>query len=201
MIPGNEEVTDWKLLIENARNGCDESLGKIADQVRRYLKTVAANGIAPGLQAKFSASDVVQISMIEALEGIANFRGSTQAEMQQWLKQIVIHNLTDEAKRYTRTRSRDVRREVPADKVALANGKATNETPSWHARLRETEGQMLQAIEALPPRQQFVVKARFRDGLDYPEIAQQLKVSEAATRQLWSRAAETLRGILGKPET
>lgn len=200
MIHALEKTTDWKSLIDDARDGCDDSLGEIADHVHRYLMAVAGSGLAAGLQAKFSASDVVQISMIEAQEDISNFRGSTEAEIQSWLKQIVVHNLSDESKRYTRARSRDVRREVPFENVALAARKPSVETPSWHVSRRETDAELLRAIDDLPPRQRFVVKARFREGLEYPEIARQLDVSEPAARQLWTRAADKLRASIGHAE-
>lgn len=194
------DATDWNTLIDNARNGCDTSLGKIADSVHGYLLTVAANGLATKLQPKFSASDVVQISLIEAQEGIEKFRGSTQAEILSWLKKIVIHNLTDEAKRYTRTRSREVSREIPIDSaIVTESNPAKPKTPSVIMSRHESDVQLTQAVNQLPPRQRFVVTARFRDGLGYPEIAQNLQVTEAAARQLWSRAAVKLRYLLEQP--
>ena len=185
----------WKDLIKNAKQGCDESISVIATQMRGYLKSIADNGIAAGLQSKISSSDVVQISLMEAQEGIANFRGSSEAELKKWLKRIVMHNMTDEAKRFTRARSRDVSREKRVDVGALPPGKG-EKSPSWYASSAETKQQILNAIEFLPTKQRRVVQARFRDGLDYPEIAKELEVSEANARQLWSRAAEKLRRML-----
>ena len=185
----------WKDLIENAKQGCDESISVIATQMRGYLKSIADKGIASGLQSKISSSDVVQISLIEAQAGIANFRGSSEAELKKWLKRIVMHNMTDEAKRFRRAQSRDVSREKQVDVGALPQGKG-EKTPSWHASSAETKQQILNAIDFLPTKQRRVVQARFRDGLDYPEIAKELDVSEAAARQLWSRAAEKLRRML-----
>lgn len=200
MLHTLETATDWNTLIDDARNGCDQSLGEIAAHVHRYLMTIAGSGLGAGLQSKFSASDVVQISMMEAQEDIASFGGSTEAEMRCWLKRIVVRNLADEAKRYTRAQSRDVRREVRVDGTGLASVGSCDETPSWHVSRQETDLELLRAIDALPPRQRFVVKARFREGLEYPEIARQLHISEPAARQLWTRAADKLRALIGQTE-
>ena len=56
----------WEDLINAARNGCDESLAMIVQQLRDYLLLVARGGIGDQVRSKFSGSDVVQMSLIDA---------------------------------------------------------------------------------------------------------------------------------------
>ena len=197
MLKTTEETQDWPALIIAAREGCNVALGQIAAHVRDYLLLIANSGLGTRLQSKFDASDVVQYSMLDAQRGIANFQGSSEAEIRQWLKKIVIHNLTDEARKYTHTGSRNVHREVSIHSPSVALQPSYDETPSWHFRRQELDLKLMHAVQRLPWRQRFVVEARHRFGYSYSQIASQLRISEGATRKLWSRAAKQLRIWLG----
>jgi sigma-70-like protein len=50
--------------------------------------------------AKFDASDVVQQTLLEAVKAFPQFRGSTEAELTAWLRQILAHALAHEIRRY-----------------------------------------------------------------------------------------------------
>ena len=193
----NPLVNDWSQLIDDARNGCDEALGEILQRVRDYLLFVAGNEIGDPLRAKFGASDIVQFSMLEAQETIDRFRGDSESELRQWLKQIVVHNLTDEARRFTATQARSVKREVPLESSHSTLANDSLETPSFVMRRDEQDQELMQAVISLPTLQRQVVEGRHRDGLSYPQIANRLSISESYARQIWSRALQQLRSTLG----
>jgi RNA polymerase sigma-70 factor (subfamily 1) len=190
----------WNALIDRARSGCDIALGEIFESVHSYLTLVAESRIGSRVRSKFGASDVIQRSMLEAQDSIEDFRGTSKVEFRLWLKRIVINNLTDEARRYTHTRSRCIEREVSGDELASQTCHSHLETPSWHLRRREFDRQLWHAVSKLPNRQRYVIEARHRHGCDYSEIASQLEISEAGARKLWSRAAQQLRSVLEQPQ-
>ena len=64
------------------------------------------------------------------------------------------------------------------------------------ARLGEDGEEAAQALAALPEEQRQAIEARVVEGLDYEEIAGQLRCSQAVVRQRVSRGLNTLRARL-----
>ncbi len=190
---GHQQANSWNAKIVAARNGCDESLAWIVQHLRDYLVLVARGQIGEQVRSKFSGSDVVQMSLIEASKSISQFKGSTEAEIRAWMKGIVLHNLTDESKRYTRTKSRAINRERSMDQVAFALPDEIGETPSVMLRRKESDTQLRRLIERLPPQQRRAVEGRHRFGFTYAEIARQLGISENAVRSAYSLGKMKLR--------
>lgn len=193
-------LQDWPQLVEAARCGCDEALGEIITRLRGYLLLIANGQISGSLQAKFGASDIVQNSLLDAYAGIDEFNGTTEAEMRAWLKRIVLHNFIDEQRRYTQTQSRSLQREQPME--TLANPLIAGLSDGGSKVMRQTEDlqRLTQALQRLPARQQRVVEARRRFGYSYQQIADQLDITEAAARKLWSRAIKHLKEYLAEED-
>jgi RNA polymerase sigma factor (sigma-70 family) len=64
------------------------------------------------------------------------------------------------------------------------------------ARLSEGGEETAQALAALPEEQRLAIEARVVEGLDYGEIAGELRCSQAVVRQRVSRGLSTLRARL-----
>ena len=191
---------DWPQLVKAARNGCEEALGEIITRLQGYLLLVANGQIRDNLQAKFGASDIVQNSLLDAHAGIDEFNGTTEAEMRAWLKRIVLHNFIDEKRRYTNTQSRSLELERPLETMATPLSTGISEGGSKVMRHAEDLQQLTQALHRLPPRQQRVVEGRRRFGYSYQQIADQLGISEAAVRKLWSTAIKQLKTYYAKED-
>ena len=185
----------WPELILAAREGCNEALGEISTRVRSYLLLVAHDHFQQGLRAKFGASDIVQMSLMEAYEGFDQFKGVSEHELRAWVKRIVINNLIDQSQRFTLTQSRDNNREVSlAACVTPTDGSQL--TASTLMRRQEDDLELKQAVAKLSNKQQRVVELKHRFGYSYAEIAEQLHSSEPAVRMLWSRAVCQLKNLL-----
>jgi len=185
----------WPELIRDAREGCNEALGEISLRVRKYLLLVAQDHLHQGVKAKFGASDIVQLSLMEACEDFGKFRGQSEQEVRAWIRKIVIHNLIDQSQRFTGTQSRDNKREVSlAACVTAIDGSQLS--ASTLMRRREEDVELRQALAKLPVKQQRVVELKHRFGYSYAEIADQLQASEPAVRMLWSRAICQLKNLL-----
>jgi len=185
----------WDELIQQAKVGDDSALVQIVKQFETYLLMVAKTRIGNSIQAKFGASDIVQISLLEARQSITHFNGNSKGEMRQWLKRIVVNNLLDQSKQFTGTRKRSLERE---NSTGLLDFQSGQDTPSVMIRREESDAELRQLVEELPERQRFVVEARHRFGMSYAEIAKQIGTSESNARQLWSRAAKQLRDGLSE---
>lgn len=191
----------WAALIESARNGCDEALAHIINQFREYLLLVADREIGMQVQAKFDASDVVQISLVEAMSAIDQFKGSSEDEIRGWLTSIVMHNLQDESRRYTKTIARSVDRENAASGILDTVEDGLGETPSAVISNSEQDQRLRLLIEQLPTQQQNVLECRHKFGMSYTRIAAKLQISEEVARKSWSRATAQLRQWLKEEDS
>ena len=77
-----------------------------------WLKTLARLEIDSRFQGKFSASDAVQQTLLEAWKDWDEFRGTEEPQRLAWLRQILAHQLAHLARHYAGTQKRDVSREV-----------------------------------------------------------------------------------------
>src|SRR6266436_4747442 len=77
---------------------------------RDYLRLLARLQLDPRLQGKLDPSDVVQQTLVQALQGLHQFRGRREAEMAAWLRQILARHLANSGRDQGRAR-RDVGRE------------------------------------------------------------------------------------------
>ena len=186
-----ERFKSWNELIEKAKVGCDESLAQVLGHFESYLLMVAKSRIGSLVQAKFGASDIVQMSMMEVSESIEQFHGSSEVEIRAWLRRIVLNNLLDESKQFTKTQKRAVGRERSLTFAGIQQSKQG--TPSEMIRRRETDSELKRLVDDLPDNQKRVIEGRHRFGLTHAQIGEQMGISEANARQLWSRAAKQLR--------
>src|SRR5262249_59344683 len=80
------------------------------EHFREYLRVLARLQIDPRLRPKLDPSDVVQETLLKAHERRDQFRGTTNAELAAWLRQILANQLAEALRHYTR-QARDVSRE------------------------------------------------------------------------------------------
>ena len=191
--------TLWSSLLESARDGCDDSLGQILENVQCYLTLCAERNIGPRLRSKFGPSDIVQITMMEAQQSFDSFAGNTEAEMRSWLKRIVMNNLTDESRRFTQTRCRNVNRE---QSIAETNSGMAADTSTSSSILckQEQDERLASAIARLPLRLQQIVEARHRFGFSFRQISDQLAVTEWTARREYNVATNQLRCWLAESD-
>src|SRR5262249_15133212 len=106
-------------LLDALRGGSAEAQGEILQRYQPWLRLLARLQLNQRFQGKFDASDVVQLTMLEAFRAFGQFRGSTEAELTAWLRQILAHVLAHEMRRYHGTAQRDVSREVSLEQALL----------------------------------------------------------------------------------
>jgi RNA polymerase sigma-70 factor, ECF subfamily len=188
------EQCDWPDLLDAARADIDEALNEVFRRLSAYCRMVAASDLGADLVAKVSASDIAQTSLMEAFARFRTFSGRTEAELRSWLATIVSHNVIDAARRYRtagqRAQLREERLEGRHDGASL---RGRTPSPSLALRRQETDVALQRAISQLPEKQLRAVELRYREGLDYRQIASAMEISEPAARKLCSRAIGALR--------
>ena len=73
--------------------GFDPVVPAALERYRSWLGLLARLQVEPRFRAKFDPSDIVQQTMLEAVRDWPKFRGSTEAELAAWLRQILAHVL------------------------------------------------------------------------------------------------------------
>jgi RNA polymerase sigma-70 factor (ECF subfamily) len=179
-----------------------EALGQALEEFRHYLLRIAEQELAPDLRAKGGASDLVQLTFLEAQRDFAKFHGDSAPELRAWLRCLLVDNLANFERHYRATAKRRVAREValdPGSSSPLPGGAAYANTPSpSEEAMAQERAQALQwALEQLPEEYRRVITLRHYEQLPFEEIGKRMERSPEAARKLWSRAIERLRQELG----
>ena len=185
-------------LLDNARTGSVEALGRLFEVCRAYLLTVARQKLTAALRAKVDAADVVQETFIEALRDFPTFRGENGQQLLGWLRGILRHNLADLSKRF-QSRCRTVSQEVPLpepQRLAEARIRVYQAVggPICEQLIAQEQRRALDAaLHRLPPLYRRVVQLHFGERCSFAEIGNGLQRSPEAVRKLTDRAVKRLR--------
>ena len=180
-----------------------ERLGPLLELYRNYLYLLADSQLDRKLRARASPSDVVQETMMEAHRDFHQFRGHTEGEFLAWLRRILVNNLARAIEMHVLAEKRDVRREVPLERLNSAFERSTiqlcaamagrDETPSAHAVRREKAVMLADVMSELSPSYREVLILRNLQGLRFDEVALRMERSVPAAKMLWVRAIKQLR--------
>lgn len=165
-----------------------------------WLKLLARSEIDSRFQGKFSASDAVQQTMMEAWKVWGQFRGHTEAERVAWLRGILAHQLAHLARHYAGVQKRDVSREQSIDQSLAQSSQrldrlltSREQAPHEQLAAREASHELARVLERLPDEYRQVILLRNLQELPYEEIAARMGRSPGAVRMLWVRALAKLR--------
>jgi RNA polymerase sigma-70 factor (ECF subfamily) len=190
---GSPLADRWGALIEAARRGDPEALGRALEPFRDYLLLVANQEIEPELRAKLGGSDLVQDTFLGAQRDLASFRGRSEIEWRLWLRGILVHLLANHRRHYRSTSKRRVDREVSLATTPRCDWPACNPSPSTNLAAQEAEAALRSAMDCLAEHHRNVVLWHHRDRLPFEEVGRRLGVSADAARKHWERALKALR--------
>ena len=172
------------------------------NRFRSYLRMIARLQFDPRLRTKLDPSDVVQQTMLQAHRALEEFRGTTDAELAAWLRQILARNLQHVQRDYGRKR-RDVGREqsleaaVEQSSVRIDAWLAADQShPSARAVQKEDALHLASALESLPDTQRQAVELHYLSGKSLKQIAEHMDKSVTAVAGLLHRGLKNLKGVL-----
>jgi RNA polymerase sigma-70 factor, ECF subfamily len=132
------------------------------------------------------AQDLTADVFHNALKNLGHFewRGTPFAA---WLYRIAANAISDQGKRAAQLKAMELR-EIPGH------------DPSIDADLAETEhrARLFKLVEKLPDDQRRVITMRFADQKSIAEIAEKMRRSEGAIKQLQFRGLQSLRTMVGE---
>lgn len=185
-----------------AKSGEPSEVGKVLDHYRNYLWTIASEKLSQAVESKISPSDLVQESLLKAYQTFSQFQGTTDAELQLWLRRILSGTMVDAYRRYT-DQKRNVDLEIPlagdCDTLTLALC-ATDPSPSSKYRHTENAQLVQAALQQLAPQQRQLVVWRNLEQLPFHAIAERMSCSTSEARRRWAAAIEALAILLQRYE-
>jgi RNA polymerase sigma-70 factor (ECF subfamily) len=193
---------DLRRLIEQARREEPGALDRLLDSYRNYLRLLARTGLDASLQGKADPSDLVQDALLKAVQRFGQFRGTSDAELAGWLRQILARCLADFVRRY-RTGGRRAGREQSLDQLldrssqAMERVLATDGTsPSASAERRDLGVVLSDALAQMSEDHREVLVLHHLEGLGWDEVGCRMERTPNAVRKLWARALNELRAMM-----
>ncbi|MBI5761621.1 MAG: sigma-70 family RNA polymerase sigma factor [Planctomycetales bacterium] len=190
-------------LLNAARAGDGLAQGDLLRRFEPWLRLLVRMQWESRFQAKFDASDIVQQTLLEAVRAFPQFRGSTEAELAAWLRQILAHALAHEIRRYHGVQKRDVSLEVSLNAELVQSSQRLGTllaeswpSPSQQAAQRELDVLLADVLTRLPDDYREVLILRHLESLSHDDIAVRMNRSAGAVRMLWVRALASLRNEL-----
>jgi RNA polymerase sigma-70 factor (ECF subfamily) len=180
--------------------------GLALERFRGYLLLLAQLRWDARLQGRFDPSDLVQDTLLEAHEKQAQFKGTCDAELAAWLRQILAHNLADALRGLDRLK-RDVNLERSLEMLLGETSSrlqaclaAEQSSPSNQAAQTEELTRLTDSLAQLPPPQREAVTLHHVQGLTLAELARRMERTEASVAGLIRRGLKRLRELMGEQE-
>jgi RNA polymerase sigma-70 factor (ECF subfamily) len=192
---------DPEHLLLLARAGSGPALGQLLELYRNYLALLVRVQIGRRLQGKADSADLVQEAFLEATAHFDQFRGTSEAELAAWLRQILVSRLARLVRHYCSTQRRDIRLERQlADEMEQSSRclglVAPGSTPSQRASRREQSVLLADALGRLPEAYREVLVLHHLQGLTLAEVAGHMGRSLDSIKKLWLRGLGRLRRVL-----
>ena len=190
---GDSVSDDFEKLINEARSGDPDAVGKLLANYRNYLLLIANQDLDLNLRSKLGASDVVQESMMMAQQNINQFRGNTEKEFLGWLRTILVNDMHNQRRQF-KTQKRDTGLEVNIQEQSSVKNRLIDglSTPSTDAIQKERAKILADALDQLTEDHRQVIELRNFEQMDFEAIGQQMNRTAGAARKLWARAVEAL---------
>jgi RNA polymerase sigma-70 factor (ECF subfamily) len=179
---------DERNLVERMRRGEQRAFDELIDVYAPRIGTFAAR--RSPLDAA-SLEDVVQVTMINAVRGLAGFRGDSA--LFTWLCQICRNLLAD-------GRRKAERQEGPQslehfDRKPCPAGMNDFPDPVDECEADSSRNAVRRALNQLAPHHAGILELRFGDDLTVPQIARILQLSESAAESRLVRARRAFREL------
>jgi RNA polymerase sigma-70 factor (subfamily 1) len=189
-----------------------DACSRLLEEFRAYLETLTFIQIDPRLRSKFSMSDLVQNTLLEAWPQVEQLEALDPAARKRRLRTMLMNNLLDEIDRW-RTRGRDVRRERSLEEAAEDSScrlklwlAVEGSSPSEHLMRDEQGLRLLEALAKLDPRQREALILQKYHGWTLAQIAEHLRCTIGAVAGLHAHGLKKLRkhltelGEMGEPD-
>ncbi|MBI4603900.1 MAG: sigma-70 family RNA polymerase sigma factor [Planctomycetes bacterium] len=177
-------------LARSAREGDRQAFGQLLERFRSRLESWVRIRMGRGVRKALDVEDVVQETLLRALEACDRFRWDGERAFAGWLCRIA-ENAIQEGARARRGQTLGDRAEIPDGAV----------TQSRAERRNERFGRLEKALDSLPPDYRQVIFLSRIQGIPIQEVAGIMSRSPNAVSHLLIRAMTKLKEIFGDTES
>jgi RNA polymerase sigma-70 factor (ECF subfamily) len=184
------------------RGGDESALNQLCKVYGPRVHWIIRLRMGKELRSKLESMDMVQDTLVQALNGISDFTYKNEGDFVRWLSTIAENVLRGNLKKL-HAGKRDIRREVSLEGYAAINGSRfirdpgpiDTATPSVIMSRKEDLTQLEKALDKLKPEYKEAIILTKIERLSYTEISERLGKSNEAVRKLISRAILALANV------
>ena len=140
-----------------------------------------------------TAADIAQTTFVRVFESVGKYR--PRASFRTWMYTIALNLIRDEFRKQ-RARRESLSCDVEADVVGNRPEDTTDSAPEPAAISQAESDELWQAVRELPENHASAILLRFREGLQYAEIAEIMSAPAGTVRSWVHHALKALRGTL-----
>lgn len=193
------ERDDSTALLARARAGSSEALGELLSCCGERLLALIRLRLGPTLRAQLESRDILQATLLKAIERFEGFDGAREASLMAWLARIAANEIHDRADFHRRQR-RDAARDVPLEEADGVPGLVAGvRSQTSRIALDERMLQLERALEGLSSEHRDVIILRRLEELSFAEVGARMSRSPDACRMLFARAMTALTLAMGEP--
>ncbi len=189
-------------LVAMVRGGDESALNQLCKVYGPRVHWIIRLRMGKELRSKLESMDLVQDTLIHALNDLDDFTYKNEGDFVRWLSTIAENVLRGNLKKL-HAGKRDIRREVPLDgygpttgsRLVVNPGPIDATTPSVIMSRKEELEKLEKAIDKLKPEYREVIVLTKIERLTYKEISERLGKSNDAVRKLISRAILALANV------
>ena len=174
-------------LLPLAKNGDAEAFDCLLSQLRAILGNLARKKLNPAIASKEGHSDIVQLTLIQAVESFDSFRGTTAGEFNNWIK-MILENTVKQVHRKYDAHKRDFQQEQTLEGSAVGRLQDPEQTPGSFAAAKEEVAAFHQLLDTLPSDYATVIRLRSLEKRSFDEVAKKMDRSYSSVTNLWYRA-------------
>jgi len=169
------------------------------EAIRKYLHLLARMLLGRRLQGKVDVSDVVQHTIMQAIQHETQFKGQADRERFAWLRTILTNHVTECVRHYAfkcrdANLERSIEQEIGQQSQRFENWLlATQTTPSQKMYFQEQLVWLASALADLPDDQRCAVEHYYLQQSSFEETAETMSRTKPAVAGLIYRAVTSLR--------
>ena len=195
-----------RVLLAEAKKGDESAVNRLMEQNRQQLRNLVRMRLDKRVQQRIDVSDVVQEILVDAYRRLGTYLENPQLPFGIWLRQIARDRIIDAYRKHRGSSNRSMDRETKQGiglsgseiQRQAAVGKFCALTPAAIAMQKEISLQVEAAITQLKETDGQIIIMRHYQALSNREIAEKLKLSEAAASIRYARALRKLKTLLSQ---
>ena len=180
-----------RTLVKRAGAGDRLAFDALATRHRRALLSYIHQRMAPDFRRAMAPEDILQETLAKAFSSMTRFEWRDADSFGKWLSGIAENLILHHARSYRRREKVPLEEDVPA----------STSSPSRGLRREERFERLEEAVRHLSAAHREVILLTRIQGLPVEEVAQRMRRSPRAVRQLLWRALKELRRRFGNTES